>query len=123
MLRIFEEDAVLESSKTRGIQLRSGLERLRAEHPVICDVRGEGMLEAIELTSTPGQIPAGDHDCGIAHELFDIAMGEGLVIYPTTGGFVDAVIVAPPLTITESELNDLFSRLDRALTRLESKYL
>ncbi len=43
-------------------------------------------------------------------------MAAGLLVYPATGGFLDAVLVAPPLTSTDDEIDELVTRLDRALT-------
>ena len=34
-------------------------------------------------------------------------MAAGLLIYPATGGFLDAVLVAPPLTSTDAEIDEL----------------
>lgn len=56
----------------------------------------------------------------IGERLRQAALAHGLVIYPTTGGFNDACIIAPPLTITEDELQHLVDRLDAALTEVES---
>jgi adenosylmethionine-8-amino-7-oxononanoate aminotransferase len=50
-----------------------------------------------------------------------LAADEGLLIYPRRGGgglSGDHVLIAPPLTIAEDEIDELLERLDRALTRL-----
>ena len=50
-----------------------------------------------------------------------LAAEEGLLIYPRRGGgglSGDHVLVAPPLTIAQDELDELLARLDRALARL-----
>jgi 4-aminobutyrate aminotransferase-like enzyme len=46
-------------------------------------------------------------------------MEEGLVIYVATGGFNDACQIAPALTITVHEVDELLARLDRALSKVE----
>ena len=48
-------------------------------------------------------------------QLREHAMAAGLLVYPATGGFLDAVLVAPPLTSTDDEIDELVRRLDRAL--------
>jgi adenosylmethionine-8-amino-7-oxononanoate aminotransferase len=42
-------------------------------------------------------------------------MDNGLVLYPTTGGVNDALLVAPPLTVTAAEVDLLLERLAASL--------
>jgi hypothetical protein len=57
-----------------------------------------------------------------ATQLRDEAMVVGLLLYTATGGFVDALLIAPPLTtIDDSENEYLIERLDRALQTVETK--
>lgn len=85
---------------------------------MVGEVRGLGMLMALELvtdrTRRRSELPQGE----LAAALARTAMAEGVVLYPATGGFNDAVLVAPPLLISEDEVADLIARLDRALLTL-----
>lgn len=106
----------------RGQQLRDGVERLKARHPTVGDVRGRGLLMAVELVSdraTKASFPlAFDTPAHIRR----IGFSEGLTIYArrtNNGRFGEWFMLAPPLTITEAESEDLLLRLDRTLFRFE----
>ena len=49
MLKVFEEEKLLERSQALGERLKAGLREIQAKHKVIGDVRGLGSMVAIEL--------------------------------------------------------------------------
>ena len=49
MLKVFEEEKLLERSQAVGERLKAGLREIQAKHKVIGDVRGLGSMVAIEL--------------------------------------------------------------------------
>ena len=67
------------------------------------------------------RLPGNDSDeqLGLGEKLRVAALRNGLLIYPSTGGFNDACLIAPPLTITDSEMDAMIQRLDAALTEVE----
>jgi adenosylmethionine-8-amino-7-oxononanoate aminotransferase len=115
VLRVFRDEDVVARGAAASRRLRSALNALTRDHPIISDVRGKGMLLGIELAAAPDATPG-----TLANELRDEAMEAGLLLYTTTGGFVDALLIAPPLTIDEAEIDDLIERLDRALHAVEA---
>lgn len=117
-LRFYSEHDVLANVALRGAELRAGLEELAARYPgAITEVRGAGLLLALELSPEPPSR-------GGANVLNREAMARGLVLYPgastRAGGngsttVVPHLLVAPPLTVTPEEIAALLSRLDGAL--------
>lgn len=103
----------------RGTQLRSGLTDLQARVPVIGDVRGLGMLLAVELVAdseTKAMLPA---EILPADRIRIHGLNNGLLIYsrPTSGGkYGHWFIISPPLTITSEECEELLARLEATLT-------
>ncbi|SFU81881.1 aspartate aminotransferase family protein [Halomonas korlensis] len=125
-LSVAVADAVLEltlnlgladTALVKGEWLSDALRQLAEKHPMIVDVRGCGLMWGVDLARPGGESAAA---APIGERLRQAALAHGLVIYPTTGGFNDACIIAPPLTITEDELQHLVDRLDAALTEVES---
>src|SRR5262249_17348858 len=51
------EGEYIANAAARGEQLRQGLQRLRRQHPAISDVRGLGLMTAMELSKEDGQTP------------------------------------------------------------------
>ncbi len=101
-------------STERGRQLRAGLEALYAQHPWIGEVRGLGLMQAMELvedrqTKTPAP--------GKARALLEAANAEKLLI--GLGGLHGHVIrLGPSMLVTEAEVDDALDRLRRACGRV-----
>jgi adenosylmethionine-8-amino-7-oxononanoate aminotransferase len=104
--------------------LKAGLKDLAGRHPLIGDVRGRGLLLAIELVKdvqTREPFPA---ELNVGQRLTDIAYEEGLIIYPRRpiqGLAGDHVLVAPPLILTLAQVDEIIARLEGALKRLEQE--
>jgi adenosylmethionine-8-amino-7-oxononanoate aminotransferase len=117
---IIKEDLCNHASKTGGI-LKAGLDSLAEKNPIIGQVRGKGLLWALELvedriTRQPFAAPL-----QVAQLLTDLAFKEGLIIYPRrslNGLAGDHVLVAPPLIITTDEVSEVLRRLERAMDLL-----
>jgi adenosylmethionine-8-amino-7-oxononanoate aminotransferase len=106
-----------------GSHLKAGLELLAERHPIIGQVRGRGLLLAIELVQdrTTRQPFAAERQIGLL--LTDTAFAAGLIIYPRRsihGLAGDHVLIAPPLIVTTAEADEILNRLEKALVKMES---
>ncbi len=102
----------------RGGYLRERLLTLQARCPIFGDLRGLGLLMAVEMVSdkaTKRKLPSQS----LPTEGVRIhGLRNGLIIYSrrTAGGkYGDWFMIAPPLTITEAECDELVRRLDATL--------
>ena len=105
------EDGLLANGRAMGARLQAGLAAL-SDHPLVGDVRGRGMLAAIELVTdkeakTP--LPATAEP---ATRIFDRAWSEGLVLRAFGWGVLG---FAPPLCCTEAEIDQIVERTRRVL--------
>jgi adenosylmethionine-8-amino-7-oxononanoate aminotransferase len=122
VIDVIEEDGLVAAAAARGDRLRERLEELRGRHPTVHALRGHGLLQGIELRTPEGaRFPAAAGVCGrVARE----AKADGLMVYscPTPVGteHMDALMLAPPLVISDAEVDEVAVRLDSALTRVES---
>ena len=110
VLRLYE-GGLLENGRRAGARLLAGLEGLR-DHPLVGDVRGRGMLAAVELVTdkaarTP--LPAALQP---ATRLFDRAWDQGLIIRSFAQGIFG---YAPPLCCTEAEIDAIVERTRKVL--------
>ncbi len=118
VFKIIEEQKLVANSEHMGKLLKTELEQLADQYPIIGNVRGIGLLQAIELVKdreTKEPFPAADN---ASQCLTDLAFKGGLVIYPrkTLNGLKgDHVLVSPPLVINESDVKELINRLEKAL--------
>lgn len=110
VLKLYE-DGLLENGIKAGARLMAGLEGLR-DHPLVGDVRGRGMLAAIELVvdkrrKTP--LPASAMP---ARRVFDRAWDNGLIIRAFANGVIG---YAPPLCCTDDDIDAIIERTRRTL--------
>ncbi|ATN36744.1 aspartate aminotransferase family protein (plasmid) [Rhizobium sp. ACO-34A] len=110
VLRLYE-NGLLENGVKAGARLMAGLEGLR-DHPLVGDVRGRGMLAAVELVvdkqkKTP--LPAAAEP---ARRIFDRAWDNGLVIRAFANGILG---YAPPLCCTDADIDAIIERTRRTL--------
>jgi 4-aminobutyrate aminotransferase len=99
----------------RGAQLRAGLDALQRRHEWIGEVRGMGLMQALELVDdrrTKAPSPTR------AKRLLEATKAEGVLV--GVGGLHNHVIrMGPSLLITAEEVDDALDRLGRACARVE----
>jgi ornithine--oxo-acid transaminase len=94
-LEVIEEENLAQNARKLGKQFRQEMEKLVAETNLIKEVRGRGLLNAIEINDTPESSTAWD----ICVQL----KNNGLLAKPTHGNIIR---FAPPLVMNESQLDE-----------------
>jgi adenosylmethionine-8-amino-7-oxononanoate aminotransferase len=118
VLRRIVDDGLVDHAAVMGERLMQGLKRLAEKYPIIGEVRGKGLLTALEFVSDRGtRAPFADH-LQVGNRVTARAFANGLIVYPRrsiNGLSGDHILVAPPLIIKEAELDELLDRLDLSL--------
>ena len=115
VIRVYEEMDVIGHVQKVGGRMIAGLETL-ADHPLVGDVRGIGILAGMELmadkaTRTP-------FEPGIAGPTVDrIGRDNGLILRVIG----DRLAFAPPLIMTEENVDDMIERLGRTLDQAHAE--
>ncbi len=113
---LIEEDNLLENAHTVGSHFRQGLESLKEKHPLIGDVRGMGLMQAIELVKDRKTKEPAPQE---TNRLLDEARRAGLLI--GKGGLWGNVIrMSPPLNISKADVDEAIRMLDSALEHVGS---
>ena len=110
-LRIYEADDVIGHVRAVAPRFQEGLRRF-AGHPIVGDVRGLGLIGAIELAADPAARRPFEPKRGVGAYLVRRAQAHGLITRVLGG---DVIAFSPPLVITEVEIDDLIGRTARAL--------
>ncbi|MGQ0704218.1 MAG: aspartate aminotransferase family protein [Gemmatimonadales bacterium] len=114
-LEVMEREQVPARAAGLGQRLRAGLEELARHHPWIGDVRGMGLMQALELVESPVTKEPSPKK---AAALLEAAREERLLI--GTGGLFGHVIrIAPQMLMREDELAEGLERLARASRRID----
>ncbi len=111
VLEIVERDGLAARSAVMGARLRAGLQAIQADYPAIGDIRGRGLLMGIEFADTPGY-PAAALSDAVTDRAMVLGLSANIVRAGSSGGVMR---IAPPLTITEEELDLGVAILRRAI--------
>lgn len=124
VLRILEEEALVEASATKGERLRALLQDRLGDHPNVGEIRGRGLLLGLELVAdrrTRAPFPRADR---VTENVLRAARERGLLLYSGTGladgTNGDAIVLGPPFVITDAELERLIDGLAGALDAVVS---
>jgi putrescine aminotransferase len=113
-LDILERERLVERVRDDvGPRFQAWLRRL-AEHPAVVEVRGVGLIGALELRRPPqGRLAAAPANA-LGPAIHELAREEGVIVR----GIRDLAALSPPFVVTHAELDAMFERLGRALDRL-----
>ena len=117
--RVIKRDRLLDAVRERGSYLERALRARFGDHPHVGDIRGRGLLRALELVADRVGKEPFRPALRMHARVKAAAMREGLCVYPM-GGTIDGVngdhvLLAPPYIIRESEVDEAVARLARAL--------
>lgn len=119
VLRILEDEGLVESSAAKGDTLQALLRERLGSHPNVGEIRGRGLLIGLELVAdreTRAPFPRADQ---VTESIVRAARSEGLLVYSGTGladgTNGDAVLLGPPFVITDEELLVIADRLCGAI--------
>jgi 4-aminobutyrate aminotransferase-like enzyme len=111
---LIEEDRLMDNAATVGDYYRECLESLKEKHGLIGDVRGMGLLQALELVKDRAtKEPAPE----ATNQFMEECRKRGLLV--GKGGFFANVIrTSPPLNIAKSDVDEAIRIMDQSLTAM-----
>ncbi|MBM1558459.1 aspartate aminotransferase family protein [Sulfitobacter mediterraneus] len=124
VLEEMEDQGLIENAAKMGEVLMARLRGLMARYPFIGDVRGKGLLTAFEFVSDRETMEPLPPSFEAHARLVELAYERGLIIYSrrTRGGTAgDHFLLAPPLIITEAQIDEMMTILCAALDAFASE--
>ena len=117
VLEIVQRDGLAERATVMGARLAAGLRGLQRRHECIGDVRGRGLLMGLEFRAFRGQDAA-----AISDAVTDVALELGVSANIVRAGASQGVMrIAPPLVVSEAEVDLGLDLLGEALERVISR--
>ena len=105
-----------------GEYLKAELTKLANKSKIIGDVRGKGLLLAVELVKHKCSKELLPFEARAVYRLLEIGIKQGILLYTrkTAGGaYGEWVMVTPALNINEIEVDELIDKLSKSITELE----
>ena len=117
VLDIVEGDRLQENALAVGEYFLTALEKLKSAHPLIGDVRGQGLYLGIELVRDRTTLEPASTE---ALEVCEVMKNHGVIVYPT-GAYNNVLKLKPPMVFSRSDVDLFASTLDQVLSlRTES---
>ncbi len=114
VLEVIENENLQANSLKLGSYILAGLEKLKARHKVIGDVRGKGLMLGIEFVKDRTTKQPGKEECAQAVENareLGLLLGKG-------GLWGQTIRFAPPMNITQADADFLLAVLDESIGSL-----
>jgi 4-aminobutyrate aminotransferase len=112
-LDVIEDEGLVANARERGAQLLEGLRRLCAGRPGVGDVRGMGLMVALEFVRAgegDGRVP----DPALTKRVQQAAFDRRLLVL-TAGTYVNVIRIIPPLVTTAAEVDQALTIIGEAL--------
>lgn len=109
-----DEHSLMTNAEETGAYLRNRLEELKSKYTVIGDVRGMGLMQAMELVEdrkTKQPAP------GATAQLMEAARENRLLI-GKGGTYGNVIRISPPMNISRSDVDEFAMRLDASLAQV-----
>ena len=113
---IIERDNLVENSATMGAYMLDQFKILEDEHPIVGDVRGLGLLSAIEIVKDRETKERFPKEAGIEELMANKFREHRLILRPR-----GTIVVAPPLCVTRDEIDRIAHAIDIVLGEIESE--
>jgi len=121
VLEIMEREDLVARARSTGELLSKRLARL-AQHPNVAEVRGLGLMQAVEIVrdrDTLERFPAGAR---ITRRIVAAGLSKGVFLYPAgSGAAQDIIMLGPPFIITEDDIDLLVHVLEESIDEAVSR--
>lgn len=119
VIDIMTKQRLPENAQKMGQLLGARLQELR-EYSIVGDIRGMGLLYAVEFVEDAQTSAPFDPALRVSHRITEMALDKGLIVYPCKGSYDgiagDHILLTPPLLINEVQVNTLVDILHEVLT-------
>jgi adenosylmethionine-8-amino-7-oxononanoate aminotransferase len=117
-LKILEQENLIERADRIGNDLGVQLKHKLSGYHHVADVRGLGMFWGVELVQDKDSLRPFPREAQVTERVWQSVFQKGVIVYKSfglAGSDGDALIIAPPFTITEKDIDFLVDCLAQGL--------
>jgi 4-aminobutyrate aminotransferase-like enzyme len=116
VIEVIEEDNLMENTHVVGGYFRQKLEELQQKYPLIGEVRGMGMMQALELVKDrQTKEPAAPE----TNAVLEAARNNGLLV-GKGGMYANVIRMAPPMNISKADVDEGIRLLDKSFSEVRA---
>jgi L-2,4-diaminobutyrate transaminase len=116
-IEILESEGMVANAAEVGAYFKDQLQGFMTDHPIVGDVRGIGLLLAVELVSDRQTKASFSPELRIPQRLNEKLKSHGLIFRLAT----QIMNIGPPLCITRAEVDEIVHAIDLSLWELEGE--
>jgi adenosylmethionine-8-amino-7-oxononanoate aminotransferase len=115
VLEILEREDLVRRAVVQGEKLRKRLASLES-HPHVGQIRGRGLMWGIEFVKDRESLEPFPTEANFAGRVVGYGLGQGVFFYPAGSGTArDAIMIGPPFTVSDAEIDRIGGALETAL--------
>ena len=111
VLRLYTDEGILANGQSVARRFSAGLDGL-ADHPMVGEARGRGLLGALELVADKATRKSFDHALKLPERLFERAYANRVIFRAFGDGMIG---LAPALCCSDDEMDEIFVRVRKTL--------
>ncbi len=111
-MEVFEEECIIDNCRTMGSYFKDKLLELKDRFPLIGDVRGLGLMLAVEMVDSQGR-PNAEATSAINRLCY-----ENKLLFFTCGSYKNCIRFITPLNVTKSVIDEGLDILERCLEKV-----
>ena len=116
VLAILTDEDLVSRADRMGSRLTAELEGAFGQHPHVAEVRGAGLLLAIEIVADRATLARFPASGKVSGRVLGEAFARGVSFYPGGNGEIrDVVVIGPPFTITDGDVDRIVTTLVTAV--------
>ncbi|HEV2364917.1 MAG TPA: aminotransferase class III-fold pyridoxal phosphate-dependent enzyme [Caulobacteraceae bacterium] len=112
VLSILEREQLVARAGAMGAKLRARLDERLGQHPHVAEVRGVGLLQAVEVVRDRDTLEPFAEEEKITDKIVREALRRGVFYYPGgTGPVRDILVMGPPFTVSDAQVEQMADTL------------
>ena len=124
VLTIMREEDLVTRAATMGDYLAERLQQAFSNHPHVAEVRGKGLLRAIEIVANRDTLERFPQSDSVSAKIVATGLENGVFFYGGgTGEVRDIVCMGPAFTITEAQVDQVVTTLSESVDSVVAKVL
>ncbi|MGO1247235.1 MAG: aspartate aminotransferase family protein [Oceanisphaera sp.] len=115
-LDIIARENLTENARTTGAYLQQRMQHAFADHPLVGDTRGVGLMHALEFSCDKAKRQGFDPALKVGPQIAAACLEQGLIARAMPQG--DILGFAPPLVVTKDDIDDIVERTEKAVNKV-----